>query len=308
MSIILDPNLQLSPVDPRDYIAKLPATATPPSVDLKPLIDSVENQYMYGSCTANAGTSALELMFNLQGYKLDLSRMFLYYYSKELSGLPGDFGAYPRSIGEALLKYGTCYESTWDYREEHLLAVPSDTAIAEAEHFKILSYAQITGDVLPQIKASVAQNIPVLLTMEVHPEFSNLSGSWKTHNWNYVTSQSNQLQGLHEVLVIGYDDASQRLLIENSWGPAWGDGGFFGLPYNAVATIVPELWVLTTNPATITYLENNPPPPIVPDPVIDVPVNPVVPVNPILKKFTPLQLFIGVAIVAVLALLILTNI
>lgn len=308
MSITLDPKLQLSPVDPRDYIARLDPISTLPSVDLKPLVNEVENQYNFSSCTANAGTSALELMLNLKGYSLDLSRMFLYYYEKELSGLPGDQGAFPRSIGDALTKYGTCYESTWDYTQAHLLAVPNDTAVAEAENFKILSYAQITGDVLPQIKTSLAQNIPVLLTMYVHPEFFKLTGPWQTHNWNYTTSQSNPLQGLHEVLVIGYDDASNRLLIENSWGPGWGDGGFFGLLYDALATIVPELWVLTPNPSTLTYLEANPPPPIVPDPIIVTPVTPVTPVSKITNRFTPLQMFLGIAVVFLIGIIILANI
>jgi hypothetical protein len=36
---------------------------------------------------------------------------------------------------------------------------------------------------------------------------------------------------MHAVACIGYDDDSQRFLCENSWGPKWGDGGFFGIPY-----------------------------------------------------------------------------
>jgi C1A family cysteine protease len=37
--------------------------------------------------------------------------------------------------------------------------------------------------------------------------------------------------GGHAVLAVGYDDAEQRLLVRNSWGDGWGQGGYFTLPY-----------------------------------------------------------------------------
>ena len=33
--------------------------------------------------------------------------------------------------------------------------------------------------------------------------------------------------GGHAVMAVGYDDASSTFIVRNSWGPGWGDGGYF---------------------------------------------------------------------------------
>ena len=37
--------------------------------------------------------------------------------------------------------------------------------------------------------------------------------------------------GGHEVLMVGYDDATRLFKIRNSWGPGWGQHGYFQMPY-----------------------------------------------------------------------------
>jgi len=239
-------NVQPSPVDVRDHIANLPQVVRLPiEIDLKPYVYEVENQFTYSSCTANAGCSALELLYNKHKTPVDLSRFFLYYYTRKLGGMTGDVGAYPRDIGKALKTYGVCRELTWDYTSANLANEPTDEAKIEALQYKIESYEQLTGDKLQQIKNAVAQEIPVLLTMQIHEGLYRLGNNWKEHMWDYTTTAENPIKGSHEVLVIGYDDVSQRLLVENSWGPGWADGGYFGIPYELLTTnVIGELWIL----------------------------------------------------------------
>jgi C1A family cysteine protease len=40
-----------------------------------------------------------------------------------------------------------------------------------------------------------------------------------------------QVIGGHAVLCLGYDNASQTFLLQNSWGTSWGMQGFFTMPY-----------------------------------------------------------------------------
>jgi C1A family cysteine protease len=37
--------------------------------------------------------------------------------------------------------------------------------------------------------------------------------------------------GGHAVMAVGYDDAKQVFLVRNSWSKAWGDQGYFYMPY-----------------------------------------------------------------------------
>jgi C1A family cysteine protease len=46
-----------------------------------------------------------------------------------------------------------------------------------------------------------------------------------------MPQQGETVVGGHAVLAMGYDDAKRVFLVRNSWGPAWGDGGYFYMPY-----------------------------------------------------------------------------
>jgi C1A family cysteine protease len=55
-----------------------------------------------------------------------------------------------------------------------------------------------------------------------------------------------RLEG-HAVLVVGYDDSARDgqgiLIVRNSWGTAWGDGGYGYLPYAHLA-LGSEAWAV----------------------------------------------------------------
>lgn len=234
-----------SPADSRDYPLTLTASGDLPSaIDLKPDVMEIENQGQFGSCTANAGCSAMELMYNRSGLKKDFSRFFLYYFERRLGGIVGDKGANCRDIGKTLKEYGVCHESTWDYIPEHLEAQPDAAAVEEAKQYKIDSYCRLDlgQDKLKSIKTSIVNGVPVVLAIKVNNNFMNLQGKdWRDHSWDI----SGPVVGGHAVLIIGYDDSCGNILVENSWGPNWGDGGFFGMPYEFLNTpTTMELWSL----------------------------------------------------------------
>ena len=52
--------------------------------------------------------------------------------------------------------------------------------------------------------------------------------------------------GGHAVLATGYDDRRQHFIVMNSWSAAWGDKGYFYLPY-AYATsdgLADDFWTV----------------------------------------------------------------
>ncbi len=235
-----------SPPDDRDLVFVPKSSMLPPAIDLIPDVFEVENQGITNSCTANAACSLLEIAYKRAGVPKDFSRLFAYWYFRKQSGITGDNGAYPRVMGAALRAKGTCLEVTWPFKRELIPVVPDTKSHEEAKLLKVYEYRKLyptpeQGTLLDQIKECIALGMPVLMTMHLHETFYSLSGAWKTNIWKADTASL----GLHEVLIIGYDDASGRLLCQNSWGKYWGDGGFFGLPYDYIKRVTTEYWILS---------------------------------------------------------------
>jgi len=55
-------------------------------VDLKPMVDSVDDQLSTNSCTAHTVTSALEMLAHKAGKPRQLSRLFNYWCSRDRRG------------------------------------------------------------------------------------------------------------------------------------------------------------------------------------------------------------------------------
>jgi C1A family cysteine protease len=55
-----------------------------------------------------------------------------------------------------------------------------------------------------------------------------------------------QVLGGHAVLAVGYDDPSQRFIVRNSWGDAWGQAGYFTMPYAYLTTrgLASDFWTM----------------------------------------------------------------
>jgi C1A family cysteine protease len=63
-----------------------------------------------------------------------------------------------------------------------------------------------------------------------------------------MPDQSEQLLGGHAVMVVGYEDTLQCFIVRNSWGPDWGDKGYFYLPYNYLldTNLSDDFWMIKT--------------------------------------------------------------
>jgi C1A family cysteine protease len=53
----------------------------------------------------------------------------------------------------------------------------------------------------------------------------------KTGVLNLPTRGEKNLGG-HAVMAVGYDLAAKRITVRNSWGAAWGQSGYFTMPFD----------------------------------------------------------------------------
>jgi C1A family cysteine protease len=220
--------------DQRDHIFAAPPTvvaALPPSVDLRVQCPrQIYDQGQLGSCTANAIAAALEFDLLKQGLTDFMpSRLFIYYNERVIEGtVKSDSGAMIRDGIKTVAKQGVCTEELWKYDIAEFAVKPPARCYQAAVKNRVLSYQRVPQS-LTSIKGCLAHGYPVVFGFQVYESFESQHVA-KT-GVVPLPATTEELLGGHAVLAVGYDDASARFLVRNSWGPEWGQGGYFTMPY-----------------------------------------------------------------------------
>jgi C1A family cysteine protease len=79
------------------------------------------------------------------------------------------------------------------------------------------------------MKGCLSQGLPFCCGIQIFSSFENSQVS-KTGIVPLPTSRDRCLGG-HAVACVGYNDATQTFIMRNSWGPNWGQKGYFTIPY-----------------------------------------------------------------------------
>lgn len=217
----------------------------PASVDLRTTgkVSPIYDQGSLGACTAFAmGKGLRETVTNLNGGEAkSLSALYLYYKERERMGTVNeDSGSLMIDGMEVLKANGNCLDSTMPYEISKFREKPTAAAEAEAAAAKIDGFTLLTG--LDQLKAQLAQGKPAVFGYIVYKSF--MSPIVATTGKMPMPKPNEQVLGGHAIMVVGYDDAQKVLIIKNSWGPGWGDKGYFYMPYDYVtADKVDEIFV-----------------------------------------------------------------
>ena len=229
-------------------LQKADRTTLASSVDLRRWCSPIEDQGEIGACTAHAGVGMVEYYEKRAfGKHIEASRLFLYKATRNLAELHGDSGASIRSTMGALVLFGVPPEKYWPYTDKlpDFDKEPSAFCYSFAENYKSIKYfrhdpPQLSEEaVLESVKKSLVAGIPVMFGFTV---YSSMDQANSTGKIPFPCSNERVLGG-HAVVAVGYDDKMETrnadcdvatkgaLLIRNSWGGGWGDGGYGWLPY-----------------------------------------------------------------------------
>jgi len=223
----------------------------PAKVDLSKWCSPIEDQENIGSCTAHAGVGLLEYFENRAfGNYVDASRLFLYKTTRNLLGWKGDTGAWLRTTMKAMVLFGSPPERYLPYDTKKYDDEPTAFCYSFAQSYKAIQYYRLDGQgvsgaaLLDRIKRYLAAGHPSMFGFTVY-NFGNSKGEFA------YPSANDSVQGGHAVVAIGYDDKRKiggetgALMIRNSWGTGWGEGGYGWLPYKYVETgLADDFWSL----------------------------------------------------------------
>lgn len=230
--------------DRRDipYSTLMKVMALPASTDLTAKCPEVYDQGQLGSCTANAIAAALE--FDQKISPFVPSRLFIYYNERAIEGtVPSDNGAQLRDGIKSVSSQGTCHETIWPYDISKFAAQPTPPCYTDALTFTATSYYSIDQDIT-QMKTCLAEGFPFVFGFTVYDAFE--SPAVAASGTSNLPAAGEHVIGGHAVLAVGYDDAAQRVRVRNSWGPAWGQGGYFTMPYAYITdpNLASDFWAI----------------------------------------------------------------
>ncbi len=221
-----------------------PPKKLPPSTDLRPTCSPVENQGQLGSCTANALVGNLEFLEKKAGHAVtNLSRLFIYYNERALEGTVGeDAGAAIRDGVKTLVKQGVCGETAWPYKINKFKQKPAPACYRQALNHQVTSYHRVAS--LKEMRMCLAEGYPFVFGFSVYEAFESDEVA-RTGVLNLPQPDEKNLGG-HAVCAVGYDDASSRFLVRNSWGADWGMEGYFTMPYAYLddRNLADDFWTL----------------------------------------------------------------
>lgn len=88
--------------------------------------------------------------------------------------------------------------------------------VTECQHYN--------GLTMDEVKALIVFGGPIVAGLNVPNDFFSYSSG-------VYASTTTSIAGFHVVLVIGYDDKQKCFICKNSWGPGWGENGYFRISY-----------------------------------------------------------------------------
>jgi C1A family cysteine protease len=237
--------------DVRDLQYSAPAIPQlPPKVDLSPAFPPCYDQGHLGSCTANAISGALQFLEQKEGQAQPLmpSRLFIYYNERVLEGTASaDAGAQIRDRIKSVVKQGYCPEPEWPYDITKFAVKPPDTCYKDALKERVSQYLRLTqveGDLL----ACLASGFPFVFGFSVYESFE--SPQVASTGVAQLPGPGEHLIGGHAVAGVGYDLPAKTFRVRNSWGPGWGQGGYFTLPFDYLLnpSLASDFWTIRQVP------------------------------------------------------------
>ncbi len=207
--------------DLESFAAMLDGARAKP-VDLSQYV-TIHDQGAEGSVVAMAVVTAMETSLARAGQPRALSARYLFEKARRYDDLPPTAqGGYFEAVLYVAQFFGVPDEEVWPY-------VPLRRTLPKGTSWKKLEAAPHTRarafrlEGLKDIPFHLEAGRPIVAGVPVY------NGAWMTDEvaaTGRIAPEFDTWVGGHGLTIVGYDPASGEIRFANSWGTAWGDGGF----------------------------------------------------------------------------------
>jgi C1A family cysteine protease len=202
-------------------------------------VTPVANQNPCGSCVIFSEVAQVEAWWKIHNTNLDsmpnLSEQFVLSCGNIVSC---EFGGASGSALEYIKTTGVPGESCFPYRANDTIPCTDACANWQEETITIPGWGYVTLEEanVENIKNAVYLH-PLSVTYIVYKDFMAYSGGVYEHVWG-------EEEGGHEVLIVGWNDELECWIVKNSWGPGWGENGYFRIKWgdSQMGSYSPFIW------------------------------------------------------------------
>lgn len=178
-----------------------------------------------------------------------VSPYMLYALARRYDEFPGneDVGSSLRGAFKGWSKHGVCRSETWPFG----ISDPdlNDPAfMREAREVPLGAYYRVNVQRIDDLQSAITELNAVAVSAAVHdgwtepkPYFDERNAKSKRPLWVIDRTPDNQPMGGHAFLLAGYNEVG--FLVQNSWGPTWGNGGYATLRYEDWLENAYDAWV-----------------------------------------------------------------
>ena len=242
----------------RHYAPRMRVAPIPDKVDLRDNCPGVYDQGELGSCTANAIAAAVAYDARTQqSADITPSRLFIYYGERDMEGNAAiDSGAFIRDGIKFVNTTGVCGEDEWPYDIANFATRPPQDCWDNATEVALV-YERLDNTDLGALLGCLADGLPFVFGFTVYDGFESEAVA-QTGKLDLPTT-SESVVGGHAVLAVGYDRATRRISVRNSWGDSWGQKGYFTMPWEYATNpdLADDFWVIRRT-GNVQH-SNNPP-------------------------------------------------
>jgi C1A family cysteine protease len=216
-----------------DRLAAMVAEMIPMAVEFPPAWDwrdvdganwttPIRDQKGCGSCVAFGTVATLEAMLKLHqqdaSLQPDLSEAHLFFCG---CGDCCDKGWWPSYALDYAKNSGVPGETCFPY-QDHNMPCANSCADWQSQALKVVNWQEVLD--IGARKEWLATKGPMVGCMAVYRDFFSYAGGVYRH-------ATGDLAGYHAICVVGYSEAEQCWICKNSWGPGWGEAGWFKIGY-----------------------------------------------------------------------------
>lgn len=239
-------------IDIRDWVYHPSLAPVPPVLVNCHKVPEILDQGQEGACTGFALAAVANFLLHNQGRKRSVSPRMLYEMARRYDEWPGEWyeGSSARGAMKGWLRHGVCQRTLWGDTQtgtKHM----TRSVVDDAMQCPGGAYYRVNHRQVRDMHSALTETGILYATLMVHDGWfapgpsmasvSYLDGARKKTLKLPIITRKGRADGGHAIAIVGYTE--QGFIIQNSWGPGWGNGGFALLPYEDYMLHTTDVWV-----------------------------------------------------------------